>query len=190
MKTDLTSQIKLDRVSRRYYSPANEIELAAVTREEKINTMILETAAEGARFIAGEIARYVQRFVAEKGKCVLGLGVGAETLLVYAHLISMVKAGELSFEHVVVYNIGEFSHSPRVARLLCAACMRCFSTMWIFGLKTSIPSTLISLKSRCSSIAAHTMMRLMPMAALTWWSARWARTARWRSMNPEAQSLR
>ena len=44
MKTDLTSQIKLDRVSRRYYSPANEIELAAVTREEKINTMILETA--------------------------------------------------------------------------------------------------------------------------------------------------
>ena len=87
MKTDLTSQIKLDRVSRRYYSPANEIELAAVTREEKINTMILETAAEGARFIAGEIARYVQRFVAEKGKCVLGLGVGAETLPVYAHLI-------------------------------------------------------------------------------------------------------
>ena len=108
MKTDLTSQIKLDRVSRRYYSPANEIELAAVTREEKINTMILETAAEGARFIAGEIARYVQRFVAEKGKCVLGLGAGAETLPVYAHLISMVKAGELSFEHVVVYNIGEF----------------------------------------------------------------------------------
>ncbi len=40
MKTDLSSQIKLDRVPKRYYHPENEIELAAVTREEKLNTLI------------------------------------------------------------------------------------------------------------------------------------------------------
>ena len=33
MKTNLSSQIKLDRVARRYYAPSNEIELAALTRE-------------------------------------------------------------------------------------------------------------------------------------------------------------
>ena len=47
MKTNLSSQIKLDRVARRYYAPSNEIELAALTREEKIYTRIFETADDG-----------------------------------------------------------------------------------------------------------------------------------------------
>lgn len=44
MKTNLSSQIKLDRVPRRYYAPQGELELAALTREEKIYTRIFETS--------------------------------------------------------------------------------------------------------------------------------------------------
>ena len=42
MRKDLSSQIKLDRIPRRYYNPDSEIELAALRREEKINTFIFE----------------------------------------------------------------------------------------------------------------------------------------------------
>ena len=44
MKTNLSSQIKLDRIPRRYYDPQGEIELTALTREEKVFTRIFETA--------------------------------------------------------------------------------------------------------------------------------------------------
>ena len=47
MKTNLSSQIKLERIPRRYYDPQGEIELAALTREEKIYTRIFETASAG-----------------------------------------------------------------------------------------------------------------------------------------------
>ena len=91
MKTDLSSQIKLDRVARKLYHPDNEIELAALTREEKINTYIFETANDGGEYLAGQIARYINRFVAEKGKCVLALGAGTSTHSAYAALIRMYK---------------------------------------------------------------------------------------------------
>jgi len=52
MKKDLSSQIKLDRIPRRYYCPENEIEATALAREEKIDTRIFETADDGAEFIA------------------------------------------------------------------------------------------------------------------------------------------
>ena len=56
MKNDLSSQIKLDRISRRYYSPDNEIERTALTREEKMDTLIFETASDGAGHLAERIA--------------------------------------------------------------------------------------------------------------------------------------
>ena len=108
MKNDLSSQIKLDRISRRYYSPDNEIERTALTREEKMDTLIFETASDGAGHLAERIAAYIRRFVSEKGKCVLALGAGTSTHPVYAGLIRMAKAGELDFSKVIVYNISEF----------------------------------------------------------------------------------
>lgn len=108
MKTDLSSQIKLDRVARKLYHPDNEIELAALTREEKINTYIFETANDGGEYLAGQIARYINRFVAEKGKCVLALGAGTSTHSAYAALIRMYKEGKVDFSNVIVYNISEF----------------------------------------------------------------------------------
>ncbi len=108
MKTDLSSQIKLDRIPKRYYNPDTEIELAALRREEKINTHIYETASEGAEYIASEMVRYINRYVARKGKCVLALGAGENTLPVYAELIKLYKEGKVNFKDVVVFNISEF----------------------------------------------------------------------------------
>ena len=108
MKTNLTSLIKLDRIPRRYYRPENEIELAAVSREEKVNTKIFESATEGSDYLAGEIVRYINRFVAEKGKCVIALGAGVSTHPAYASLIRMHKEGKVDFDKVIVYNISEF----------------------------------------------------------------------------------
>ena len=42
MKTNLSSQIKLDRIPKRYYAPDGELELAALTRDEKVYTKIFE----------------------------------------------------------------------------------------------------------------------------------------------------
>ena len=53
MKTNLSSQIKLDTIPRRYYAPEGDIERASLTREEKIYTRIFESASEAARKIPG-----------------------------------------------------------------------------------------------------------------------------------------
>ncbi len=108
MKTDLSSQIKLDRIPRRYYNPDSEIELAALRREEKIDTHIFETANEGADYVAGQLAKYINRFVDAKSKCVLALGAGASTHRVYHSLIKLYKEGRVDFANVIVFNISEF----------------------------------------------------------------------------------
>ncbi|MDE6525881.1 MAG: 6-phosphogluconolactonase, partial [Muribaculaceae bacterium] len=108
MRTDLSSQIKLDRIPRRYYNPDSEIELAALRREEKLDTRIFETATDGADFIAGEIVRYIKRYTEQKGKCVLALGAGNSTHRVYAALINLYKEGKVDFSKVIIFNISEF----------------------------------------------------------------------------------
>ncbi|MDE5837402.1 MAG: PIG-L family deacetylase [Paramuribaculum sp.] len=108
MKTNLSSQIKLDRIPRRYYDPQGEIELAALTREEKLFTRIFETAAAGSEYLAENIARAINRAVAAKGRCVVALGVGNSTHSAYADLIRLHKDGKVSFANVVVYSLSEF----------------------------------------------------------------------------------
>lgn len=108
MKNDLSSQIKLDRVPNRYYRPETDLDLASVSREEKINTHIYETASEGAEFLAEQIIKYIKRFTAECGKCVMALGAGVSTHSTYAALIKMYNEGKIDFSKVIVYNISEF----------------------------------------------------------------------------------
>ena len=108
MKTNLSSQIKLDRVPKKYYAPTSEIELASLTRNEKLNTKILETSTQGAEYVAKEIATTIRRFVDTTGKCVLGLGTGDNTLKIYEELVKLYKQGEVSFKHVIVFNLYEF----------------------------------------------------------------------------------
>ena len=108
MKTNLSSQIKLDQIPKRYYAPEGEIELAELTREEKVYTRIFETAVDGSDYIAHKIVDTIKRNVDIKGKCVLALGAGTSTHSVYARLIEFCRLGEVSFQNVIVYNISEF----------------------------------------------------------------------------------
>ena len=108
MKKDLSSQIKLDRTPRRLYAPENEIELAAIRREEKADTRVFETIDEGSAFAASEIARYIKRYVTAKGRCILALGAGANNHTVYAELIRLYREARVSFKDVIVFNVSEF----------------------------------------------------------------------------------
>lgn len=113
MKTNLSSQIKLERIPRRYYAPEGDIERASLTREEKIYTRIFENATEGSDYLANHVADLINRNVNEKGHCVLALGAGLSTHSVYASLIELFRKGEVSFKNVIVFNLCEFY--PEVA---------------------------------------------------------------------------
>ena len=60
MKTNLSSQITLNRVSPRYYRPENAFERSVLTRLEKIPTDIYESVEEGANHIACETAQVIR----------------------------------------------------------------------------------------------------------------------------------
>ena len=47
MRTNLSSQISLNRVSPKYYKPENAVERSVLTRFEKVSTDIYETVDEG-----------------------------------------------------------------------------------------------------------------------------------------------
>ena len=47
MRLDLSSQISLERISQKYYRPANAFEDSALTRYEKIKTRIYESIQKG-----------------------------------------------------------------------------------------------------------------------------------------------
>ncbi len=108
MKTNLSSLIKLDRIPKRYYAPQGEIELAELTRQEKIYTKIFETVNDGSRYIADDIVTTIERCVAKRGRCNLALGTGRSTHAVYARLVELYDAGKVSFENVSVFTLGEF----------------------------------------------------------------------------------
>lgn len=108
MKPNLSSQIKLERIPRRYYAPESDIERASITREENIYTRIFETAAEGSEYLAGHIVELIKRNLEKKDKCVIAVGAGRSTHSVYSELINKYKKGEISFDKVVVFNISEF----------------------------------------------------------------------------------
>lgn len=107
MRTDLSSTIKLEQVSKRYYRPESEVELVSLTRYEKVYTKVMETAAECAADAAGDIANLIERCVAEKGRCVIGFGAGRCALDIYDELVKLYFADKVSFAHVVAFNLGE-----------------------------------------------------------------------------------
>lgn len=107
MKTDLKTNIKFYQVSSRYYRPENEIELASLTRYEKVPTTVLESADEGAHAAAVEVAHVINRCVETKGRCVIGFGSGRYVLKVYDELVKLYFADKVSFAGVVAFNLSE-----------------------------------------------------------------------------------
>ena len=107
MKTDLKTNIKFYQVSSRYYRPENEIELASLTRYEKVPTTVLESAEEGAREAAMDVARTINECVETHGRCVIGFGSGKYVLKVYDELVKLYFADKVSFASVVAFNLSE-----------------------------------------------------------------------------------
>ena len=116
MRTNLTSQITLNRVSTKYYKPENAIERSVLTRFEKVPTDIYESVDEGVAHIANEIAGKIQDRQREGKFFVIGAGTGASLRPLYAELVRKHKDEGLSFRNVVIFNL--YVH----ASLSCSIC--------------------------------------------------------------------
>ena len=108
MKTNLSSQITLNRVSPRYYRPENAFERSVLTRLEKIPTDIYESAEEGANHVAYEIAQLIRDKQKAGRFCVLALPGGNSPRNVYSALIRLHKEEGLSFRNVIIFNLYEY----------------------------------------------------------------------------------
>lgn len=108
MKTNLSSQITLNRVSTKYYKPENAFERSVLTRFEKIPTDIYESVDEGAHQIAAEIAFTIREKQKAGRFCVMALPGGNSPRSIFDELIRMHKEEALSFRNVIVFNIYEY----------------------------------------------------------------------------------
>ncbi|KAA6316283.1 Glucosamine-6-phosphate deaminase 1, partial [termite gut metagenome] len=108
MKTNLTSQITLNRVSPKYYRPENAFEKSVLTRFEKIPTDIYESVEEGAKYIAGEIAQIIREKQKSSDFCVLVLPGDNSPRNVYSELIRIHQEERLSFRNVIVFSLYEY----------------------------------------------------------------------------------
>ncbi len=107
MNTDLSSHIKLDQVSKRYYRPTSEVELITLTRYEKVNTVVVDTPVEGAADAARDVVETIEECVREKGRCVIGFGAGRCAMDVYSELVKLYFADKVSFSNVIAFNLSE-----------------------------------------------------------------------------------
>ncbi|MBR6490181.1 MAG: 6-phosphogluconolactonase, partial [Muribaculaceae bacterium] len=103
----MSSHIKLEQVSKRYYKPESEVELISLTRYEKVFTKVVDNPQEGAVLAALDIVDTIEECVREKGRCVMGLGAGRCAMDVYGELVKMYFADKVSFTNVVVFNMTE-----------------------------------------------------------------------------------
>ena len=108
MRTNLSSQISLNRVSPRYYRPENAVERSVLTRLEKIPTNIFETIEEGVVQIANEIVAKIQDRQREGKFCTIAVGTGASLRPLFAELIRKHKDEGVSFRNVVFFNLYEY----------------------------------------------------------------------------------
>ena len=83
MRTNLSSQITLNRVSTKYYKPENAVERSVLTRFEKVPTDIYESVDEGVCHIANQIAGKIQDRQREGKFFVIGAGTGASLRPLY-----------------------------------------------------------------------------------------------------------
>ena len=108
MRTNLSSQICLNRVSTRYYNPGNAVERSVLTRFEKVPTDIYETIEDGVKNIANDIANKIQDHQRDGKFIVIGAGTGTSLRPLYAELVRKHKDEGLSFRNVVIFNLFEY----------------------------------------------------------------------------------
>ena len=78
-----------------------------------MKVIIREKESEAALWVANRIANAIKAKAKVSDKpFVLGLPTGSTPLKVYAELVRMVKAGELSFKNVITFNMDEYVGLP------------------------------------------------------------------------------
>lgn len=108
MRLDLSSQITLERVPKKYYRPDNDFEEYNLARYEKLPVAIYEEAGKAAVEIANDISAEIQKKQKEGKPFVFGISGGVSPVPVYEELVRLHKEEGLSFKNVVVYNTYEF----------------------------------------------------------------------------------
>ncbi len=84
------------------FPPCRRLEFAG-------GTVLVYSDADSACLAAAQtIAGTIKEAMRSQGKAVLGLATGGTPILVYEHLVSFYKAGDLSFQRVSTYNLDEY----------------------------------------------------------------------------------
>ena len=112
MKTNLSSQITLDRVSPRYYRPDGTIERSVLTRFEKLPTEIFASIEEGATEVALKVAATIRQRQREIRACTIAFSGGATMTEVFHQLVRMHEEEGLSFQNVVAFVTHEYYPLP------------------------------------------------------------------------------
>ncbi len=87
------------------YQPAGQFES---TRFEKIHNVEFPNHIEASAVVAAEIAALIRQKKKAGKPCVLGLATGSSPIRVYDELVRLHKEEELSFKHVVTFNLDEY----------------------------------------------------------------------------------
>ena len=108
IRTNLSSQIALNRVSTKYYKPGNAVERSVLTRMEKVPTEIFETMEEGVKVVADKVTAKIHEKQRDGKFCVIAAGIGTSLRTLYAELVRRHKEEGLSFHNVVIFNLHEY----------------------------------------------------------------------------------
>ena len=108
IRTNLSSQIALNRVSTKYYKPGNAVERSVLTRMEKVPTEIFETMEEGVKVVADKVTAKIHEKQRDGKFCVIAAGIGTSLRTLYAELVRRHNEEGLSFRNVVIFNLHEY----------------------------------------------------------------------------------
>ncbi len=108
MKTNLSSEISLSRVSRRLYCPEDVFEQSRVTRMEQLPVTIYENAHAGAASVANYIAEQIRQRQQLFQPYVISLAPGRSTRDIFAELVRKHREEGLSFRNVVFFDLYEY----------------------------------------------------------------------------------
>jgi glucosamine-6-phosphate deaminase len=73
-----------------------------------MSILVFEDSGTASRAATQTIASTIRKALGARDRAVLGLATGATPEKVYANLVALCQSGELSFRHVITYNLDEF----------------------------------------------------------------------------------
>lgn len=108
MRTNLSSQISLNRVSTRYYKPENTIERSVLTRFEKIPTNIYETVDEECHALPMKSSARYRNVSVTVSFALLPQVLVHHFARCLRNWFADIRKKRVSFRNVVVFNLYEY----------------------------------------------------------------------------------